>query len=242
MATDFKKAAFGLLYEDGTDISEGDIAWYHDPDSLIQDVVVYFYWDPLTFSFKAKPTNQRNSGSWSLGWHGSQDRKYRRLGSIYDDPFVLPLWEKAGKIESSSIFIRQSDSSTCFPLAVLNACIGAGAPKAFLNFKLLKRLVEIGECSKWGGCIDEQSVLNAAQSELDVTFVLDEFMSTVETGGVVTVSDGSTFHAVASFVSDGCPFLVNMSGFPFVVPAKLVTLQRSPDEKHHRDYTILENS
>jgi hypothetical protein len=233
MGKSFISEPFGLQYVDGSDIKEGDLAWFMEAERV---TTILFFYDASSFSFKMKSLNKRIGHAWPL--HAGDERSYHPLGSMYDDPALLPLWKMAGSLEGEGIFMFQGETSTCFPLAAMNACIGAGVEKADLNFDLLKRACVLGECRKWGGCIDEQAVLNLIQAELEVSFVLDEYESTIETGGIVTVKEGG-FHAVASVVHEGQSFLVNMMDGPFVRPARVTSLGRSENPSHHRDYTLL---
>jgi hypothetical protein len=228
----FAGKPFGLKYHDGSDIIEGDIVGFmSDHDYL----VAVMYWNRQSFSFKMAVTN-RNFSIWGIS--DDPAREYYRLGSMYDSSDLLPLWKKAGELEHTYRFLKQGMPSTCFPLAAINACIGAGIEKASFNFDLYRRCVEVGECAKWGGCIDEQAVLNLIDAELGVVFTEVDLDSALETGGVVTIKDAA-FHAVSAVRFNGCAFIVNMTGGPFIRPYITGCLARSDNPDHHRDYSML---
>jgi hypothetical protein len=235
MAVDFNIMAgkpFGLKYVDGMDVLEGDIVHF-DWDVGYQLTGLVF-WNAVDFSFKISVLNMKVASPLAIS--DEFDRKFYKLGSMYDSCDTLVKWKKAGEMEHSRMFLRQTDTWTCFPLAAINACIGAGISKSNFNFLLLRRCVDLGECRKWNGCVDEKAVLNEVSAELNVSFSQVDLQSVLETGGIVTLKDGG-FHAVAAFVADGVTFLVNMCDGPFVRPCPEV-LPRSAKTEHHRDYCL----
>lgn len=222
----------GLRYYDGGDVLEGDILFFEHESNYFVGLV---YWDRSTFSFRMNILNK------NLNWpiYDDCNRQYKRLGSMYESCVSLPLWKMAGEIEMSNRFLRQVEENTCFPLAVMNACIGYGIEKASFNFELLKRCSKIGECTEFHGCLNERGIVNLIDAELGVVFSQVDFDSVIETGGLITVKEGNYYHAVSVIVKNGRAFLVNMIDLPFVIPFfGKCHVRRNLDDENHRDYSI----
>ena len=230
----FEGVNFGMVDSGGNTIFEGDVVlWKSDSESVVCKV----HWNPYSFAFSLvelngtdptfEVTNIRRQG------------EYTRLGNEEENPGIISAWKKLrGK---NFGFFKQGEPDICFPLAAINACIGAGIEKAILNFKLLDNMIEGGECREWGGCVNERGALNVLQAQFDVEFVVADMEDVLENGGILTTKAGG-FHACAVFVIDDQPYLVNsnIGEGEFVRPLLDVSeIPRSDDPEHHRDYLLV---
>jgi hypothetical protein len=233
---DFTGIDFGMIDTGGKTIREGDVVmWRCDGES----VVCHVKWNPSSFSFSLTELN---------GWDPMcevtpirRQGEYIRIGNESEFPGIVKKWRRLNDAEYG--FIRQGEPEICFPIAVINSCVGAGIEKTYTNFNLLNKMIEAGLCRGWGGCNDEQGVLNTIQKSVNVNFVRTERMEDViENGGVLTLKSGNSFHACAVFLIDDDPYLVNsnIGEGEFVRPLlDKSEICRSEDPENHRDYVIV---
>jgi hypothetical protein len=238
--TDFNAIEFGLLSTTGEEVVEGDVVLWKNPE-LGEPRVCLVYWDHAKYAFRLQELDGIDP-NYATSYMREGD--YAIIGNRYDKGDIHVKWSRIGQdpdFPHRSNFLKQGISSTCFPLAAINACVGAGVKKAFFNFRLYKKMIHIGECEKWGGCIDEQAVLNELQANLNVEFVEADMESVLEVGGILTMK-AACFHAAAVFVHDGQPYLVNsnIEEGQFIRPLiDIDEIPRSDDPDHHRDYMLV---
>jgi len=232
----FTGVDFGMVDIYGKTIREGDVVmWRSEGES----VVCHVKWSPYAFSFSLTELN--GSDPMCEVTNIRRQGEYVRIGSEEDFPGIVSKWRRLrGKHYG---FLKQGEPDICFPLAAINACVGAGIEKTYTNFNLLNEMIEAGMCRGWGGCTDEQAALNAIQKTVSVNFVRTETMDDIlENGGILTLKSGNGFHACAVFLIDGDPYLVNsnIGEGEFVRPLLDVSeISRSEDQEHHRDYVIV---
>jgi hypothetical protein len=229
---------FGMVDINGQTIYENDVVlWRSDGES----VVCHVKWNPYSFSFSLRELNGVDSMCEITNIR--RQGEYVRIGNDSEYPGLVERWSKIGRNKMS--FMKQGEPGICFPLAAINSCAGAGIEKAFMNYPLLNKMVESGECRKWGGCVNERDALNTIQKEIDVEFVLAESLDDVlENGGILTLINSGGLRACAVVMIEGYPYLVNsdIGEGEFIRPLMSVDeLPRSEDPDFHRDYFLLRN-
>lgn len=234
----FNKVDFGMIDTSGKVIRESDVvSWKSDGESVVCQV----RWNPYNFAFNLIELNGSDPvcEQTAIRRQGS----YVRMGSEEDYPGIVDKWLRLKGMNFG--FLKEGEPHICFPLAAINTCIGYGMEKAFLNFRLLDKMVIAGGCREWGGCVNEQAALNAIQKEIDVEFVLaDDMDDVLEQGGILSLKTNGGVHACAVFIMDGDPYLVNsnLGEGEFVRPLmSLDEIPRSEDPDYHRDYILVRN-
>jgi hypothetical protein len=232
----------------GKPVREGDVVlWTSEPDTCgnCDQAVCLVRWHGNKAAFCLRELD---------GWDPFTEYSYMRagtyqvLGSSYDSPELVSKWEELGvrgpRVHTSN-FLQPPIPCSCFPTAAINACVGAGIKGAFGNTKLVKQMSDVGECWKWGACIDEAGVLNVLRSEFEVDFVQTDLEDVVEEGGIVTIKIGNgahAFHAAAVFSIGDVPYIVNsnLGEGRYVRPLlDIGEIVRSDDPEDHRDYMLL---
>jgi len=238
----FKRCEIGINYDDGKPIREDDIVLWEDEDRKESVVCrVSYHNDKCAFMLEELDGTDREyldtymrKGHYSFVSIAEENiplyKAWSRLG------VCSPLYAKRQS------FYKQTKPGTCFPIAAINACIGREVLQTMLNFKLLDRMIEVGECEKWRACIDDQLVLNEIQRGTNVQFVQADMESVIEEGGILTVKGRNDLHACAVFIYNKQPYLVNsmIGEGKFVRPLMSINeIPRSDNPEHHRDYLLL---
>lgn len=231
----FEGIDFGMIDSRGRTVREGDVVCWKSED---ESVVCQVKWNPLRFAFNLIELNGKDpTFEQTLIRRQGQ---YVRIGNEEEFPGIVSKWRRLKDARYG--FLRQAKPDICFPLAALNACVGAGIEKAFLNFKLLDEMAVAGECH-WGGCVNPQAALNTIQKSLHVDFVkTDSVDDVLENGGILSLKTGNVFHACAVFMIDEDPYLVNsnIGEGEFVRPLIDVSeISQAEDPEDRADYVIV---
>jgi len=239
----FKGAVLERRDRNSRRIREGDVVLWHMTDEPDDCVACLVFWSGHKSAFCLQELSSQDA---EYEHSFMRDGQYEVLGSSYDNPGLLGMWQALGFRGKIPAGFLPDHPEWCFPLAVLNACIGAGIPKAS-DPRLLEQLAMVGECPKWGVCIEEEAVLATASEWFRVRFVPASLEDIAEVGGVVTIRLGKSFHAAACFSHGGHAYLVNsylMPGFyvhplGFMPGSGIDSIPRSDRPEDHRDLMLL---
>ena len=219
----------------GNFIREGDVVLWTTKDST-ESVVCQVIWSGHKSAFCLRELNGFDA---FCEYSFMRDGEYAILGSGRDNPGLLDSWMALGLRGTAPRGFLPDHAEWCFPLAILNACIGAGINKA-QDPRLLEQLAMIGECPKWGVCIEEEAVIATASEWFHVRFIPASLEDVSEVGGIVTAKLGEKcFHAAACFMHGGHAYLVNSGLSSFFAVHPMGDIPRSDRPEDHRDYMLL---
>ena len=206
----FKRAELQQKDMSGVPLHEGDVVLWASEDGR-DHAACEVFWSGHKSAFQLRELNGTDPFCEYSFMRGGT---YRILGSRYDDPGLVNTWQRLGvrgdlRALVGTFFTEMPDC--CYPLAIVNACKAAGIKYPVLpnDADLLDRLIEVGECRKWGGAIDEQAVMAEAEKWLPVKLLHGDLSEVLAVGGVVTMKfPGGKYHAAACFVDGPDTYLV----------------------------------